>query len=127
MVPKLLHQIIGPGTTDIIKKCLSSWRILEDRGFKIKYWYDVDLEIFITKFFPFALQPFLSARNHAEASDIARYLIIFKFGGVYMDWDVQLLNVRKFIRLMNDNPYGFLLRDPPNRTVASEAFSAPKG
>jgi hypothetical protein len=97
------------------------------KKFTIRIWDDALLEEFIAREYPFALDAFLNARNHAEAADIARYLLVYHTGGYYMDWDVQLLNRAGFLQLADSAPYGFLLRDPLNMSIAAEAFSAQKG
>lgn len=125
MIPKVIHQISGPSANSFIKKCMSSWNKLEKYGYEIVVWNDESLESFIKTNFEFALSSFVNARNHAEAADIARYLIVYKFGGFYVDWDIELFNPRKFVELRNKNKRGYLLIDPSNNTLASEHFSAP--
>jgi len=126
MVPRILHQITGPKKNFVVEHCLASWHAVHEQGFSIRIWNDDMLTDFISEKYPFALHAFLKARNHAEAADIARYLLVYHTGGFYMDWDVQLLNMEKFIQLVEDTPDGFLIQDPLNATLASEAFSAKK-
>ena len=71
---------------------------------------------------PFAHEAFANARNHAEAADIARYLIIHTYGGYYIDWDIELLDVGKFLALGEKYPVGYKIVDPVNQTLASEYF-----
>lgn len=123
-VPKIIHQIVGPNTTPLIERSLRSWSILKEYGFEIKVWNDDSIERFILSSHPFALEALVNARNHAEASDIARYLIVYTFGGYYVDWDVELLDVEGFLSLRASNPNGYMLIDPPNLTLASEYFNA---
>ena len=123
-VPGILHQIVGPNTNELIDKCIASWKVLQPLGFTITIWNDESLEEFISTNYPFALEAFLDARNHAEASDIARYLLVHHTGGYYMDWDIELLHIDRFIELIQKTETGFLLQDPANLTLASEAFSA---
>jgi len=125
-VPRILHQIVGPKKNEVIDYCLASWQMLEGDDFEFRIWDDYLLTEFISGEYSFALEAFLNARNHAEAADIARYLLVYHTGGYYMDWDVQLLNRDKFAALMESTPSGFLLRDPSNLTIAAEAFSAEK-
>jgi mannosyltransferase OCH1-like enzyme len=127
MTPKIIHHIIGRSQTDLIKKCLHSWSVLKDDGFEILLWTDDKLEEFIALNFPFALRSFQTARNYAEASDIARYLLVYKFGGYYVDWDILLFNYESFQKISNSNLTGYLLIDTKNQTLASEHFSAPPG
>jgi hypothetical protein len=126
MIPKILHQIVGTKTNYVIDECLSSWHLLMPKKFVIKTWNDDLLGNFIANEYPFALQAFLNSRNHGEAADIARYLLIYHTGGFYMDWDVQLLDTSGFMKLIKRAPNGFLLIDPVNQTPAPEAFSAKK-
>lgn len=122
-VPRIIHQIVGPDTTPLILRCLESWKRVLDYGFEIKIWNDNTIERFITEFHPFALNAFKDARNHAEASDIARYLIVYSFGGYYVDWDIELLDCEGFLSVSDLNPNGYMLIDPSNKTLASEYFN----
>lgn len=127
MVPKIIHIITGPKATPLIKKCIQSWDILLENGFEIKIWEDDSILEFTSEFFPFALPALQNARNHAEAADLARYLIVYHFGGYYIDWDIQLLDKDRFLTLCDKNSDGFLIQDPVNQTIASECFSASSG
>ncbi|HVI43847.1 MAG TPA: glycosyltransferase [Chitinophaga sp.] len=127
MVEKIIHQIVGPRQTRLVAHCLRSWHILAGREFSIRIWNDNTINSFIAEHFPFALPALLHARNHGEASDIARYLIIHHFGGYYMDWDIELLDADAFEQLGSAAPEGFLVTDPFNDTLASECFAAVTG
>ncbi len=124
MLPLLIHQIVGPNTNEIVNACLESWQSLKARGFEIKIWDDLLLEEFIRLNYPKALCPFLNATNHAEAADIGRYLIVYHYGGHYFDWDIQLLDENLFLDLCSQNPRGYLLVDPTDGSIASEAFAS---
>lgn len=127
MVPKVIHQIVlGSEINHIIHECLESWKALEGLGFEIRRWTDQDIEALIFSEYQFARDSFTNARNLAEAADIARYLIVYHHGGCYVDWDVQLLDTGKFIKLIEDNQNGFLLLDPNDQGIAAECFAAVK-
>lgn len=123
-VPRILHQIVGPNTNELIDKCLASWQALQSLGFTITIWDDESITRFLSENYLFALDAFEKARNHGEASDIARYLLVYHTGGFYMDWDIELLSMEHFVALITKTDSGFLLQDPANMTLASEAFSA---
>jgi hypothetical protein len=123
LIPQVIHHIIGPKSNPVVERCLNSWKILERVGFKIKLWDDQLIESFLKENYIFALKAFLGARNHAEAADIARYLIIYHFGGHYIDWDVELLDPDKYLKVCKKNPNGYFIIDPLNDTLASEVFA----
>jgi len=127
MVPKIIHRIVGPSINEPIQICLDSWKCMQDEGFDIKTWDDNTLEEFIKDAYQYALPAFLNARNYAEAADIARYLLVYQFGGVYVDWDIELLIPEKFISLLVSHENGYLLIDPKNNSIAPEHFCAEKG
>jgi hypothetical protein len=127
MTPRIIHHIVGNKQNHVVKQCLKSWQELKLHGFEVKIWNDRTIEIFVKQYFPFAYEAIIKARNHAEAADIARYLIVYKYGGHYYDWDIQLLNIDLFMDLINANHNGFILEDPVDGSLASEAFSAKEG
>lgn len=127
MVPKIIHQIVGPKVNESIQMCLDSWKCLAGSGFEVRIWGDESLEEFLRENYPFALAAFLDARNHAEAADIARYLFVYHYGGIYVDWDIELLIPMKFNALLESHPNGYLIIDPKNGTLASEHFCSMAG
>lgn len=126
-IPKIIHQITGSGTNELIEKCFNSWRALEKLGFKIIMWNDSTLVTFLKTHHDFAFEAFMNSRNHAEAADIARYLLIYTFGGHYVDWDIELIDEIKFQHLNTKYSSGYMLLDHSNNTLASEYFCAVVG
>jgi mannosyltransferase OCH1-like enzyme len=103
---------------------MNSWEIVKEYGYTIKIWDDDALEKFINIEYPAVLPVIKAARNYAEISDICRYLLVYHYGGHYFDWDTELLSLNKFLEICKNNPSGYLVQDPVNQTIASEAFSA---
>ncbi|AIM35471.1 hypothetical protein KO02_01450 [Sphingobacterium sp. ML3W] len=126
MIPKILHQIVGKKSSDLVKECMESWRKLTNYGFEIKYWDDDKLLELIELRYPSVLNTFKSARNHAEAADIGRYIIVYNEGGYYCDWDINLNDKDQFLELVQQTPSGYLLLDPINNVPAAEHFSGTK-
>lgn len=85
MVPKIIHQIVGSKVNESIQVCLDSWKCMKDEGFEIWVWNDDTLEKFLKDQHHYAISSFLNARNYAEAADIARYILLYQFGGVYVE------------------------------------------
>lgn len=127
MVPKIIHQIVGKQPSELVAKCVQSWQILQEQGIEFMRWDDTSLGKFIMHFYPMFYNSFNNARNHSEASDIARYLLVYHYGGHFIDWDIELLSPGKFIELDQTYPFGYLVQDPVNQSLASEAFSGTVG
>ncbi len=88
MIPKIIHAIwfSGDPMPELYLKCLESWkRYAPDYGIKI--W---DMETYKPDrclFFEQAIEH----RNWSFASDYARADILRRYGGIYMDLDVEML------------------------------------
>ena len=116
---KTIHQIVGPNPSNFIKKCIASWEPMDDFGYKRVYWTDRGLLEFAEQYYPFAFDAIRLARNHAEASDIFRYLLLYHYGGIYSDWDIELFMAQEYASFLENYPNGYLLYDR-NGTIASE-------
>lgn len=87
MIPKIIHccwfGTIPKGKLE--NKCLSSWKkILPD--YEIKEWGYEDVKNLKNRYFQQALQN----KKWAFASDYVRLYALQKFGGIYMDTDVEV-------------------------------------
>jgi hypothetical protein len=127
-VPRLIHHVtFGSFPNATIEACLASWRAAESFGFEIVRWdWQAAIE-FIQDHCGFALDAFTNARNLAEASDIARYLIVHRQGGYYVDWDVMLNDAARFEDLHLSFPHGCLLVDPRNGAITPSFLAASPG
>lgn len=127
MLPKIIHHVVGPKTNEVIDRCLDSWQVLLEENYEFMIWNDADIDKFLQEHYPFILPAFRSVRNHGEAADIARYIMVYHFGGHYVDWDIHLINPYEFLNLCERNPKGYLLCDFNDRqSIASECFAAQK-
>jgi hypothetical protein len=112
----LIHQIVlGTNVPPINRQCLDSWRPLERRGFTIVSWTSRSAEDYLANCpVEEARTLYKRARNLGEASDILRMVITYAHGGLYVDWDVLLLDPDKFLDVMPDLERSncVLLRDP---------------
>ncbi|MDF2557766.1 MAG: mannosyltransferase [Bacillales bacterium] len=88
MIPKIIHYCwFGRNEkSDLIKKCISSWqKYCPD--FEIKEWNEDNFDISCCPYVSEAYQ----ARKWAFVSDFCRFQVLFEYGGIYMDTDVELL------------------------------------
>lgn len=87
MIPKIIHYCWFGGNPkpDLILKCISSWK---------KYCPDWEIKEWNEENFDVNQHPFMrdayAAKKWAFVSDVARLLIIYEHGGIYLDTDVEL-------------------------------------
>jgi hypothetical protein len=88
MIPRIIHQTWK--TADIPERyraCQASWREYHPDWTYI-LWTDADIEAFVIEHFPRLLDLFQRYPDQIQRVDAARYMILFKYGGVYADLDV---------------------------------------
>ncbi|GAA4816954.1 glycosyltransferase family 32 protein [Litoribaculum gwangyangense] len=88
MIPKIIHYCwFGGGEKSaFIKKCISTWeKYLPE--YEIKCWSEKNFDVRANAFVE---QAYLQ-KKWAFVSDYARFYVLYKEGGVYMDTDVKLL------------------------------------
>lgn len=88
MIPKVIHYCwFGKSPLpDKVKKNIDSWKKYNP-DYTIKQWNENNFEI---EKYPFIKKAY-KQRAFAFASDMARLIIIYKFGGFYLDTDVEAL------------------------------------
>lgn len=87
-IPHIIHYIwFGGGPkTELIERCIQSWRDqLPD--WEIKEWNEDNFDIESCTYMKQAYEN----KKYAFASDYARFAILYEYGGVYLDTDVELL------------------------------------
>ena len=60
-------------------------------GYEYRLWTDIDNRLFIQREFPWFLDTYDSYKHHIERVDSVRYFILYRFGGVYIDLDMECL------------------------------------
>lgn len=70
------------------------------------FWTDYNSKQFVKEYFP-EWEKFLfkSKTNPAMVSDVFRYLVLKKYGGVYSDFDVELINPEKLKEVVEENSF----------------------
>ena len=64
------------------------------------HWTDKNIHYFIDKHYPRFIEYYELLNMNIKRSDLARYLILYTFGGVYLDLDIEL---KKPLRLLLKN------------------------
>lgn len=91
-IPKIIHQIAPIDIKKwhpLWKECQETWKLKFPRPeYKYKLWNDEeDLENLIKNDFPFFLKIYKKYSRKIQRIDMARYFILYKYGGIYIDMD----------------------------------------
>ena len=110
MIPKVIHYCwFGRNPLPPLAiKCIDSWKkYLPD--YEIKEWNEDNFDVNII---PYTAQAY-QAKKYAFVSDYARFWILYKYGGIYFDTDVEAIKpiddiVKKgaFMGIEKDYNYG---------------------
>ena len=88
MIPKIIHYCWFGGNPlpESAKKCIASWRkFLPD--YEIKEWNESNFDVNSIKYTREAYK----LKKYAFVSDYARMWILYNYGGLYFDTDVELI------------------------------------
>ena len=88
MIPKVIHYCWFGGNPlpEFAVKCIDSWRkYMPD--YEIKEWNESNFDVNII---PYTKEAY-EAKKYAFVSDYARFWILYKYGGVYFDTDVEVI------------------------------------
>lgn len=88
MIPKIIHYCwFGRGSLpELAQKCIASWKkYLPD--YEIKEWNEDNFDVNII---PYTAEAY-KAKKYAFVSDYARFWILYKYGGIYFDTDVEVI------------------------------------
>lgn len=84
-IPKIIHHIwIGSPVPDKVNKLRKTW-IKYHPDWEHKLWTEKEILDFGLK----NINLYNQAKNYGEKSDIARYEILYRFGGLYIDTDFE--------------------------------------
>lgn len=88
LIPKVIHYCWfgGEKLPKSVQKCIESWRKYCP-DFKIKEWNESNFDLKICDYVEEAVEK----EEWAFVSDYARFWILYNYGGVYLDTDVELI------------------------------------
>ena len=89
MIPKIIHYCWfgGKPLPKIAEKCIASWKKYL-AGYEIKRWDESNFDV---NAIPYTREAY-AACKFAFVSDYARFWILYHYGGVYFDTDVEAIN-----------------------------------
>lgn len=88
MIPKIIHYCwFGRNKkNDVIKHCIESWhKFLPD--YKVVEWNEDNFDVFSNRYTKSAYQQ----KKWAYVSDYVRMYALYKYGGIYLDTDVEMV------------------------------------
>ena len=88
MIPKTIHYCWFGGTPlpPLAEKCIASWKkFLPD--YEIKRWDENNYDV---RKIPYIAEAY-DAKKYAFVSDYARFDVLYQYGGIYFDTDVEVI------------------------------------
>ena len=88
MIPKIIHQTwktnkIPDQWKDAVQTCKSV-----NTDFKYILWTDKTMDKFVKKYYPYFYKTYNSYKYNIQRCDVFRYLVLYKYGGIYIDMDI---------------------------------------
>ena len=89
-IPRIIHQIYEDmsGPPDTLLRLAETWK-KNHPNWKYCFWNKTSIEQFMEIEFPELIESYKSFAYDVERWDIIRYLIIYRFGGLYVDMDYE--------------------------------------
>lgn len=84
LIPKVMHHIWDGDIPPLYQNYLNECKKLHP-DWEFKFWSDKDIDDLVLEYG----DVYYKARSYAGRADIARYEILYRFGGVYRDMDVK--------------------------------------
>ena len=123
MIPKIIHYCwFGRGEMPkLARKCLESWKKYCS-DYEIMEWYEDNFDIDSNEY----IKEAYAKKKFAFVSDYVRLYALYKYGGIYMDTDVEVLN--NFDSILHDQcvfgfeeanyiATSFMAAEPRNQTI----------
>lgn len=89
MIPKNLHYVVlGDSISPLCKECMKSWSKYFDDDWRQFKWTDEEIEFLDIPYVNNARQQ----GKFAFVSDVVRFYALHKYGGIYLDLDVEIIS-----------------------------------
>ena len=101
MIPKIIHYCWFGGNPmpKLAKKCIRSWKKY-CKGYEIREWNESNFDISSA---PLYVRQAYEAKKWAFVTDYVRLQVVYEYGGIYLDTDVELK--KKLDPLLEYNAY----------------------
>lgn len=100
MIPKVIHYCWfgGKPLPPMALKCIESWKKYFP-DYEIKRWDESNFDVNVI---PYTQQAY-EAKRYAFVSDYARLWILYNYGGIYFDTDVEV--IKSFDKIFEQGPF----------------------
>lgn len=89
MIPRIIHQTWkGPKLPERYRALAESWRRAHPH-WQWRLWTDTDNDALVEREFPQLLERYRTYPYPIQRVDVARYLMLYRHGGVYVDLDFE--------------------------------------
>ncbi len=119
MIPKIIHQTwrdknLPPIIYNLVSENIKT---LKSHGYELMFWTDEMILKLISEEYPHFNNIYKLARTGVQKGDIARILVVYHYGGIYIDLDVLLLrDFGEFLDMNLDKLY--ITYEPSGQTKA---------
>ena len=100
MIPKIIHYCWFGGNPlpDLAVKCIESWKQFFP-DYEIKEWNESNFDVNMV---PYTAEAY-TAKKFAFVSDYARFWILYQYGGIYFDTDVEV--IKSMDDILDEGPF----------------------
>jgi len=112
MIPKIIHQVWEGRQnplSDFYTQLSGTWKE-HHPAWQYKFWDGDRMDAFVREHFPDFAGTYFGYRYPVQRWDTIRYLILFKIGGMYVDFDYECLE--SFDDLITENGTCFFAMEP---------------
>lgn len=88
-IPKIIHQIWAGGNVPRTFQILSDTWKHDYPDWKYIFWNDQTINSFMQEYYPQYQMDFQRLPYNIQRCDVIRYLILYKMGGMYVDFDYE--------------------------------------
>lgn len=119
MIPKIIHYCWfgGKPLDELALKCINSWKKYFP-DYEIIQWNEQNLDINQMEFMKKAYMN----EKWAFVSDVARLIVIYNFGGLYFDTDVEIIS--NYEDVLKNDTQGFMGYEKTNAVSTGLGFGA---
>ena len=128
-IPKVIHYCWFGRTPlpELATKCIASWRKFLP-GYTIKEWNEDNFDVYQA---PYVAEAY-RLKSYAHVSDYARFWILYHYGGIYFDTDVEIIRPIDDILARGafagfEPPEGTSNDNPHGNMAAGLGLAAPPG